>query len=571
MIVLCLALWGAATVHAQNQDWWKNAVFYQIYPRSFKDSNNDGIGDLKGIIQKLPHLANAGVTAAWLSPIYASPQVDAGYDISNFTDIDKDYGTLADFDELVVKAKSLGLKIVMDFVPNHSSDQHAWFAKSENREPGYEDYYVWKDAASNGDPPNNWLSVFKYSAWKWSDIRQQYYLHQFAYQQPDLNFRNPKVVQEMKDILTFWMDRGVDGFRVDAIPHMFEDDEFRNEPLSFNPNVQPWEYDYLDHIYTKDHPLTFDMVYQFRDWLDEYTAAKGGDARILMTEAYTTLENTMLYYGNADQTRHGAHFSFNFILITDLNVDSSAQGFVNAVQKWMKVMPSQYTANWVLGNHDQHRVATRYGKANVDGLNMLVTMLPGVGVTYNGEEIGMENGQVTWPQGQDPNACNGVPEDFAKVSRDFERTPFQWDDTVNAGFNEGAEPWLPVSSKYVLNNLADQMEKERSHFQVFQACMRLRKQLAEVISKGDFKIAALAEEVIAVYRNLPNAHGSGIGLIYNKGMNAETIDLHKAFPNISNNVKVEIYSVTSTRLPGDHLHTKKIALGAYEAIIFSEI
>lgn len=198
VIVLCLALWTVATVHAQNQDWWKNAVFYQIYPRSFKDSNNDGIGDLQGIIKKLPHLANAGVTAAWLSPIYASPQVDAGYDISNFTDIDKDYGTLADFDELVVKARSLGLKIVMDFVPNHSSDQHEWFKKSENKEPGYEDYYVWKDAAANGDPPNNWLSVFKYSAWKWSDIRQQYYFHQFAYQQPDLNFLNPKVVQEMK-------------------------------------------------------------------------------------------------------------------------------------------------------------------------------------------------------------------------------------------------------------------------------------------------------------------------------------------------------------------------------------
>lgn len=260
------------------EEWWKTATFYQIYPRSFKDSDNDGVGDLQDIISKLEHLKDAGVTAAWLSPIYSSPQVDQGYDISNFTDIHYEYGTLDDFDQLVAKAKTLGIRVVLDFVPNHSSDQHVWFQKSENREPGYEDYYVWRDGTPQGGPPNNWISVFKYAAWEFSEVRQQYYLHQFAKEMPDLNYRDPGLVQEMKDVLKFWLDRGVDGFRIDAIPHMFEDVNMPDEPLSGDPNAQEWEYGYLNHIYTKDQDETFDMVYQFREFVDAYAESTGRDA-----------------------------------------------------------------------------------------------------------------------------------------------------------------------------------------------------------------------------------------------------------------------------------------------------
>lgn len=271
------------------KDWWKTAVFYQIYPRSFKDSDNDGIGDLKGITSKLAHLKvvwesikddnfhqikwfqDAGVTAAWLSPIYKSPQVDAGYDISDFRDIQPEYGTMADFDELLTEAKKLGIRIVMDLVPNHSSDKHVWFEKSVNREPGYEDYYVWMEGKENNTkPPNNWISVFAGPAWHYNEQRGQWYLAQFAAQQPDLNYREPRVVDEMKDVMRFWMDKGVDGFRVDAVPHLFESNFDKDQPRTFDVNCGPEDYCYLKAVYTKAQPETYDMIYQWRAVMDEY-------------------------------------------------------------------------------------------------------------------------------------------------------------------------------------------------------------------------------------------------------------------------------------------------------------
>lgn len=238
-----------------NDQWWRKTVFYQIYPRSFKDSNGDGIGDLKGITSKLDHLKATGIDATWLSPIFQSPMIDFGYDISDYKAIHAEYGTMDDFHELISKAKELGIKIILDFVPNHTSDQCEWFIKSANREAGYEDYYVWRDGLVSDDgeavPPNNWVSVFYGSAWTYHPIRKQFYLHQFTKEQPDLNFRNPKVKDEMKDVLRFWLDKGVDGFRIDAVNHLFEDEEFKDEPAS-GKETDPLSYDFLDHIYTKD-------------------------------------------------------------------------------------------------------------------------------------------------------------------------------------------------------------------------------------------------------------------------------------------------------------------------------
>ena len=237
--------------HTTPREWWENTVYYQIYPRSFQDSTGNGVGDLIGIRDRLQHLADMGIKATWLSPIFESPMVDFGYDISNFRKIDPIFGTMEDFEALLAEGKRLGIRIILDMVPNHTSDLHEWFIKSENREAGFEDFYVWRDSAVAGEivPPNNWVSVFSGPAWTWSEKRQQFYYHQFAYQQPDLNFRNPDVVKEITDTLFFWIEKGVSGFRIDAINHLFEDEELRDD-IFLGPD--PMNHDHFDHPHTKD-------------------------------------------------------------------------------------------------------------------------------------------------------------------------------------------------------------------------------------------------------------------------------------------------------------------------------
>ncbi|KAK9870026.1 hypothetical protein WA026_006120 [Henosepilachna vigintioctopunctata] len=424
-----------------NENWWKNGIIYQVYPRSFKDSNNDGNGDLAGVIDKLPYLKSTGVDCVWLSPIMKSPQVDAGYDISDYYAIDKMYGNMNDFKELIGKAHELGLKIMLDFVPNHTSDQHRWFKESEKGNAKFKDFYVWRNAKKKGSPPNNWLSVFGGSAWQWSKKRKQFYLHQFAKEQPDLNFRNPAVRDEMKKVLVYYLDLGVDAFRIDAVKFLFEDEQFRDEPRSSDPNATPASHAYLDHIYTNNLPETFALLSEWRQLVDEYSETQGGPSRILVSEVYDDLYNTLQYYGTPE--RIGVHFTFNFFFITNLKQDiSRAHDIARIVYTWQNALPAGKVTNWVIGNHDNHRVPTRLGAKNIDGFNMLLLLLPGVAVTYNGEEFGQDDGDVPFEQGKDPAAKDRAT--FNLLSRDFERTPMQWDDSTNAGFNEGAKPWLPV-------------------------------------------------------------------------------------------------------------------------------
>ncbi|KAF5284653.1 hypothetical protein FQR65_LT13484 [Abscondita terminalis] len=531
---------------ATELDWWQNSVIYQIYPRSFKDSNNDGVGDLQGIIDKLDHLVDAGVTALWLSPIYKSPQVDFGYDISDFRDVDPLFGTLETFEELVRQAKNKGLRVVLDFVPNHSSDLHEWFKKSENSIPGYENYYIWKDGDPK-TPPNSWTSNFGGPAWTYSQIRKQWYLHQFSYAQPDLNYRNPKVVQEMKDVLTFWLDLGVDGFRVDIISALFEDENFPDGPED-------------QFFYRNDQPETYDMVYQWRALLDDYQRNHGGDTRVMMTETYSEADKVFPYYGNA--THEGAHFPFNFWLITQLNKNSTASDFKSVIDKWINGMPAKYTANWVLGNHDQHRVATRYGVQRIDGLNMIAMLLPGVVMTYNGEEIGMENGEVSWSEGFDPQGCNGKPEDWDQTSRDFERTPYHWDDSVNAGFNEGFKTWLPVSSKYTTVNLAAQRTNDlKTHYRIYQELVKLRQ--TKTVKFGGLKTIVLSQNVLVIVRNLQGS--SSYVVVVNVGGNSVVADLSSL--ELSSQLTVKIPSVQSEKNPESSVFTNSIPLVGYEALV----
>ncbi|XP_018319914.1 maltase 1-like [Agrilus planipennis] len=535
-------------------DWWKYATFYQVYPRSFKDSDGDGLGDIKGITSQLQYLVDAGVNAAWFSPIFISPGIDAGYDISDFRDIDPNFGTMSDFDELLDQAHQLGLKIILDFVPNHTSDQHAWFQLSKNRTAGYEDYYVWMDGANSTTPPNNWRGMFGSSAWTFVPERGQYYYHLFTAQQPELNFRNPRVVQEMKDILTFWLDKGIDGFRADAVPYIFE--TFPTDPgtpETYNPNAQ--------RSAIQDQPESLDMVYQWRAVLDDYNRRNGGNTRVFITEGYTNITATMPYYGN--DTVDGAHFTFNFFLITNTTSNSTASEVVRVITAWFQNMPSRYVANWVLGNHDRPRVATRLGVENVDGYNMLISLLPGVVNSYYGEEIGMENGVVTWEQGQDPRACGGPRENFLTEGRDFERTPFHWNSSVNAGFSTANSTWLPVSAKYITNNLELQSrDGVKSHFHVYQGLMKLRQE--DTIIFGNLNIEALDTYVFAFTREL--AGNDTYVFLFNKGNYSSTVSL-SSFTSLSNDIRVVLSSTDSFRNEGDFLPKSRIYLDAHEAIV----
>lgn len=408
LIAVLTVLVASNSIQEEGKDWYKNSLVYQIYPRSFKDSNGDGIGDLKGITSKLNHVVDIGVDAIWMSPIFTSPQKDFGYDISNFTDIDEEYGTLADFDELVARAKSLGLKVILDFVPNHSSDQHQWFKNSIKRVKPYDEYYIWRDARSiNGSrtEPNNWLSAFGGSAWEWNEERQQYYLHQFVAGQPDLNYHSAALRNEMKNVLTFWMNRGVEGFRIDAINHMYEDSRFLDEPRSGKPNTPENDYDYLDHIYTKNLPETYDVLKTWRELLDHHS--EGADTKMILTEAYADFDLTIKYYLS------GSTVPFNFMFMGDLNKKSSAADFKRYIDRWMNNMPSgaEYVPNWVVGNHDNHRAATRF-EGRADQLSMLALVLPGVSVIYNGDEIGMVDRFFTYLETKDPAGCNAGPDRY---------------------------------------------------------------------------------------------------------------------------------------------------------------
>jgi len=514
-------------------DWWQTAVFYQIYPRSFKDSNGDGVGDLKGIEEKVEHFKDLGVDCVWLSPIFKSPMADFGYDISDYNQIDSIFGTLDDFISLQKKLKSLDIKLILDFVPNHSSDEHEWFKKSVEKIDPFTDYYVWKDAKINADgskePPNNWQSLFSNPAWTWNEKRGQYYLHQFDPKQPDLNYRSKELVEDMKNNLRFWLNHGVDGYRVDAVPFLFENQEFLDdtrkpeEMASKEKNTHEQYY----HEHTMDLPETFDMISQFREVVDEYTK-RDGKTRVMITEAYTDLENTMKYYGN--DTKPGAHLPFNFGLISNLNDHSKAVDFHNTVHGWLDNMPKGKRANWVIGNHDQPRVATRFGSGMVDAMNMLNLLLPGAVFTYMGEEIGMEDTKIRWDQTIDPLGLNAGVSGYRALSRDPSRSPYQWNATVSSGFSANPRTWLPVNPNYWHLNLEAQKKQHCSHYSVYKRLTRLRK--TATIQRGSFAGHVLSEWVYAFSRSLPGSETYLV--VINVGSQDERVNM-SSIPGIKDN------------------------------------
>jgi alpha-glucosidase len=442
--------------------WWQSGIVYQVYPRSFRDSNGDGIGDLKGIASRLDHLVELGVDAVWVSPIYPSPMADFGYDVSNYTDIDPIFGTLADFDALVEAAHARDLKVILDFVPNHTSDQHPWFVESRSsRNSPKRDWYVWRDGRADGAVPNNWVSEFGGPAWTFDEGTGQYYYHAFLKEQPDLNWRNPEVRQAMLAVLKFWLDRGVDGFRVDAIHHLIESEQLKDNPP--NPDWREGQSPARRpaRIYSLDQEETHDCIAEMRALADAY------EDRVLIGEASLPIEQLMAYYG---REAPGFHLPFNFHLIKSpwdpqviaALIEQYEGALAGGAERW---------PNWVLGNHDRSRVASRVGPAQARVAAMLLLTLRGTPTIYQGEEIGMTDVPIPTQAVRDPWEKN-VPD--LGLGRDPERTPMQWDTSENAGFTSG-EPWLPLSGDRKTVNVATERDEPRSMFSLYRQLIALRR------------------------------------------------------------------------------------------------
>ncbi|HWL06316.1 MAG TPA: alpha-amylase family glycosyl hydrolase [Xanthobacteraceae bacterium] len=441
--------------------WWQRGIVYQVYPRSFQDSNGDGVGDLDGIVARLDHLVEMGVDAVWVSPIYPSPMADFGYDVSDYTGIDPLFGDLDAFDRLVAAAHGRGLRVILDYVPNHTSDKHPWFVESRSsRDNPKRDWYVWRDPKPDGAPPSNWTSEFGGSAWEFDPATGQYYYHAFLKEQPDLNWRNPAVQAAMLEVLRFWLDRGVDGFRVDAIHHLIEDELLRDNPL--NPDWREGDSPARRQarIFNLDREEVHGHIAAMRALADSYPGE-----RVLIGEASLPIQQLMAYYGTE---KPGFHLPFNFHLIKSRWDPQVIAALIEEYESYLS--PDQWP-NWVLGNHDRSRVASRIEPAQARVAAMLLLTLRGTPTIYQGEEIGMRDVPIPPERVQDPWEKN-VP--GLGLGRDPERTPMQWDAGPAAGFTEG-EPWLPLAADHARCNVATQAREPRSMYALYRALIDLRR------------------------------------------------------------------------------------------------
>ncbi len=438
--------------------WWQRGAIYQIYPRSFMDTSGDGTGDLPGITSRLDYLQWLGVDGIWISPIFPSPMADFGYDVSDYTGIDPLFGTLQDFDRLLAEAHRRGLRVLLDYVPNHTSDRHPWFVESRaSRHNPRRDWYIWRDAMPDGRVPNNWLSAFGGSAWEWDQATGQYYLHTYLKGQPDLNWRNPKVEAAMLNVLRFWFERGVDGFRIDALRQVGKDAQFRDNPPNpdWTPDQRP--YNSLLPVYSADRPENLEIVGRFREIADSYPD------RLLIGELWVPIERLVAYYGE-----RGLHLPFNFHLIT---TPWTARSISALIDRYEAALPQGAWPNWVLGNHDRSRIASRVGQAQARVAAMLLLTLRGTPTLYNGDEIGMHDVPIPPESVRDPFERN-VP--GLGLGRDPERTPMQWDAGPNAGFSTET-PWLPLADDYPRVNVASQRSDPRSMLMLHRSLIELRR------------------------------------------------------------------------------------------------
>jgi alpha-glucosidase len=475
--------------------WWRGATIYQIYPRSFLDSNGDGIGDLPGILAKLEYVASLGVDAIWISPFYRSPMADFGYDIADYRAVDPIFGTLADFDAVVARAHALRLKVIIDQVPSHTSDQHAWFQESrQSRDNPKADWYVWADAREDGTPPNNWLSIFGGVAWTWEPRRGQYYLHNFLSRQPDLNFHHPEVRRATLDNFRFWLDRGVDGLRLDAINFCFHDAKLRDNPprpkssrkaVGFKAD-NPYGYQWHRHNNTQPEMLPF--LEEIRRLLDEYTDV------VALGEISSDDSNATV----AEYTQPGRlHMAYSFELLSD---DSSPTHIRSTVETLLERAPRSWPC-WTISNHDVERVVSRWGRSTpqlphfATQLTALICALRGSVCVFQGEELGLGEADVPYEALRDPYGIAFWP---IFKGRDGCRTPMPWEHSERGGFSTG-EPWLPVPRQHLELAVAAQERDASSALQGFRRLLAWRRTVPLLLD-GDIEFLAATDTVLAFRR-----------------------------------------------------------------------
>jgi len=555
VIAVSLLFWPGGCSRNRGSDpeghlWWQHAVFYELYPRSFADGNNDGVGDLNGITAKLDYLKQLGVDAIWMTPCYPSPQVDFGYDVSDYENIDPMYGTLGDFDQLAGQAKKRGIRIIMDFVMNHTSDQHEWFRDSESsRTAQRRDWYIWRDGRGPGQPPNNWEALFGHSAWQFDAKTGQYYYHYFYPQQPDLNWRNPAVKQAMFDVTRWWYQRGVAGFRLDAVDTLFEDPQLHDNPVL--PGTNQYGDPKMENKYNDKLPEVHDVLHDLRKVADEHQG-------VLIGETWTAdIAELKRYYGeHNDELQMPMNFMFATV------------NKLSAPEFRKQIAAAESSGGWpvyVLSNHDIVRSYVRYGDgAHNDVIAKLMAglylTLRGTPILYYGEEIGMEN--------NDPQRKEDVKDPIGKIGwpqqkgRDGERTPMQWDSSANAGFTR-ATPWLPVPPSYQSHNVEAELKDPNSILRFYQRLLALRHE----------NPALLEGQYVALNENDPNVlsyvrqyKGEAVLVMLNMSGTEQKVSL--AVPGFASGT---VKNLVSTPVAGDRqLPLRDVSLPPF-AVYIAEI
>ncbi|HEY0100419.1 MAG TPA: alpha-amylase family glycosyl hydrolase [Pyrinomonadaceae bacterium] len=544
------------TVRGAQPEWWKRAVFYEIYPRSFKDSDGDGIGDLNGITSKLDHLAALGVDAIWITPFYPSPQVDFGYDVSDYENVDPQFGTLRDFDRLVAAAHKRKIKVVIDFVLNHTSDQHPFFIESRSsRTSAKRDWYIWHDPKPGGGRPNNWSSSFGPVAWTLDERTGQYYYHYFYTQQPELNWRNPEVERRMLETVRFWLRRGADGFRLDAVNYLYEDPQLRDNPvlkeLRFGSTT---EYE-QEKKYNRDLPEVQDAMVRLRAFNDSVNPES-----VLIGEAYVPKwEELMRYYGPSN---NGVHLPFNFFLVMEpARTQLKASVFRDVIAASERALAGRWTT-YVLSNHDIPRAYDRLGDGqhNDQIAKLLATMLltlRGSPFLYYGEEIGMLTTEPkTVEEVRDPVGRRYWP---LRKGRDGERTPMQWDATAHAGFTTGV-PWLPVPPSARTRNVVAQTADGSSLLNFYKQLIRLRRRSPALLD-GDYRSIGADPHVYAYLRRAP---GQTVLVALNMSADNRTFQLGDAAPAKASALRVRLSNAART---GERISGRELRLAPFEAVV----
>jgi len=486
---------GIETLSSKREPWWRGATIYQIYPRSFMDSNGDGIGDLPGIIEKLDHVADLGVDAIWVSPFFTSPMRDFGYDVSDYRGVDEIFGTLEDFDRLVERTHSLGLKIIIDQVYSHTSDLHAWFAESrQDRTNAKADWYVWADPKSDGSPPNNWQAVFGGPSWTWDSRRGQYYFHNFLSTQPDLNLHNRDVQDAVLDVARFWMDRGVDGFRLDAINFAMHDPELRDNPPSVLNGAAPRTFDYQIHKYNQSHPDIVNFLELLRtvtnEYPDRFTLAEiGGPDALGEMQRFTR-----------GKARLNSAYSFDYLYAPSIDTAHVARTSLN----WPHVRTEGWPS-WAFSNHDAPRCVSRWHDGSAPSaycklMAMLLFTLRGNAILYQGEELGLPQAEVPFERLQDPEALANWPK---TLGRDGARTPMPWTQShQHAGFST-SEPWLPVDARHHALAVDQQVDDPDSVLNFHKEMIAVRTG-SDCLKLGDIQFLEAPSNIIAFTRNWEN-------------------------------------------------------------------